>query len=312
MMVPRLRIVFMGTPEFAVPTLRALASAHEVVAVYTRPDAVSGRGRTLHPTPVKSAALELGIAVRQPSSLRDPAEVVYLRGVGADVCVVAAYGALLPTEILESFALGCINVHASLLPSWRGAAPIQRAILAGDERVGVSIMRMEEGLDTGPYCATAATIVDGKSVPQLTDELAELGARLLADALPRIASGTCDWISQDESEATYAAKITKDDVRLEPTLSVTEALRRVQASSPTAPSRLRLGTTGITLLSATRADDAGVAPGEIRSTRTQLLLGFTDGAIAALTIKPDGRNSMDGAAWGRGQRIDTTTRWESV
>ena len=204
-----MRVVFMGTPQFAVPSLERLAQAHDVVAVYTRPDAVSGRGGDPRPAAVKASAVRLGIPVRQPSTLRDSEVVRELERSEADVICVAAYGLILPEPVLEVARLGAINVHASLLPRWRGAAPIQRAILAGDAEVGVSIMRMEAGLDTGPYCLQQSVVSDAKSAIELTAELADLGAGLLISALPAIADGTVTWIDQAENEATYAEKITK-------------------------------------------------------------------------------------------------------
>ena len=174
-----MRVVFMGTPKLAADILVEIAQQHEVVCVYTRPDAVRGRGAKLEPSPVKAAAERLGIPVRTATSLRDAEEQAHLAELAPDAICVAAYGCILPREVLEIPRYVWLNVHASLLPRWRGAAPIERAILAGDEQTGVCIMRMEEGLDTGPYCVRRATEVEGKSAAELTDELANLGARAL-------------------------------------------------------------------------------------------------------------------------------------
>ncbi len=165
----------MGTPDFALPSLRTLFDDHDVVAVYTRPDAVSGRGTITRPSPVKRAATELGLTVEQPASLRDPATQRALAAYAPDVCVVAAYGLILPPDVLAIPHQGCVNVHASLLPRWRGAAPVQRAILAGDAVTGVSIMRMEEGLDSGPYCVVETVEVGEKNADEVTRELATRG-----------------------------------------------------------------------------------------------------------------------------------------
>ena len=193
-----MRIVFMGTPDFAASVLSELASQHEVVAVYTRPDAVRGRGKQLVPSPVKVEACERGIPVFTPKTLRDADEQQALAALEPDVICVAAYGMLLPAEVLSIPEHGCLNVHASLLPRWRGAAPIERAILSGDEEVGVCIMRMEEGLDTGDYCVCRSLEVGDKDVALLTDLLADLGAHALLTALTQLEAGCIRWTRQDE------------------------------------------------------------------------------------------------------------------
>jgi len=302
------RVVFMGTPEFAVPSLRLLAQTHEVLSVYTRPDAVSGRGSATRPSPVKIAALDLGIDVRQPSSLRDPHVQSSLAALRPEVIVVAAYGLILPREVLELPEFGCVNVHASLLPRWRGAAPIHRAILAGDAETGVSVMLMEEGLDTGPYCVVERVQVADKSVDDLTSELAAVGADALLRALSAIADGTCSWTEQDDSKASYAEKIQKHEVTLEPSLAVSEALRRIRASSRQAPARALIAGKGVTVESGregrTRARAGSVAP-----TSEGLLLGFSDGALEILAVKPDGKASMAASDWARGLRLSSDAEW---
>lgn len=305
-----MRVVFMGTPEFAVPSLDALIATHDVIAVYTRPDSVSGRGRGLRPSPVKCVAEEAGVAVRQPASLRDPAEVSALKALDPDIIVVAAYGMILPADVLDIPRYGCINVHASLLPRWRGAAPIQRAILAGDEFVGVSIMRMETGLDTGPYCRTAGTPVDDKTTEELVAELAVLGADTLIQALDALAAGACEWVEQDESSVTYAEKIAKLDVAISPTLGVREALARVRASSPQAPSRVQIGGRGATVLRATLGTDS-VEPGHVACTKHAIVLGMADGSIEIEQVKPDGKSAMAACDWARGARLDEDSTWQA-
>lgn len=306
-----MRVVFMGTPEFAVPSLRALAARHDVVGVYSRPDAASGRGSSLRPSPVKLAALELGLPVLQPATLRDPEAQAALADLSPDLVVVAAYGLILPKAVLEIPRLGCVNVHASLLPRWRGAAPIQRAILAGDSLTGVAIMRMEEGLDTGAYCAVATVAVDDLTTTQLTAALAQAGAETLVEALPRLEAGTCDWVEQDESRVTYAAKIEKHEVVLDPSLTVDEALRRVRASSAQAPSRLLIADKGVQAISASASDHL-LEPGSVACTKRSLLLGMADGTVSLDRIKPDGKAEMAGCDWARGLRLDDTTTWKAA
>lgn len=306
-----MRVVFMGTPDFAVPSLRALAHAHDVVAVYTRPDAASGRGTTLRPTPVKEAALELGLTVLQPLTLKDDAEVAALAALEPDVVVVAAYGLILPQAVLDVPALGCVNVHASLLPRWRGAAPIQRAILAGDAVTGVSIMRMEAGLDTGPFCATIEVPVDDLDTPALTTLLAESGARALVEALPAIAEGTAAWALQIDEQATYAAKIAKADVALSPELTALDAIRRVRAANAAAPARASLGGRAVTVLGAALSDGS-LSAGEAASSKSGVTLGFSEGALLVTRVRPEGKGEMDAAAWARGVRDLSELGWKGL
>ncbi|MGH8475800.1 MAG: methionyl-tRNA formyltransferase [Methylococcales bacterium] len=209
-------IIFAGTPDFSLPTLRLLIdSGNRIAAVYTQPDRPVGRGRQVKPSPVKQLALRHGIAVRQPDSLRTPEQVADLRFLDADLMVVVAYGIILPQSILDIPPRGCVNVHASLLPRWRGAAPIQRALMAGDRQTGVTIMRMEAGLDTGPIlnqkvCGIGAVETAG----ELHDRLAILGAEALKEVLAVILRGDPLADIQDESQATYAAKLTKSEASL--------------------------------------------------------------------------------------------------
>jgi methionyl-tRNA formyltransferase len=299
----------MGTPDFAVPSLRVLAHSHEVVAVYTRPDAVSGRGSKTRPSAVSSAAEALGIPVLQPRTLRDETVQAELRALAPDLLVVAAYGLILPIEVLGSAPLGAVNVHASLLPRWRGAAPVQHAILAGDEWAGVSIMRMEEGLDTGPFCTQASIPVGSTTARELTSALADLGAQALDAALRSIADGGAQWVVQDNSLATYASKITKDDVAIGPELSAEQAARRVRASMPASPSKISLGGRGVTLLDAIVAPER-LPPAALACSKLGLLLGVSDGAIMTTCVKPDGKAEMDACAWARGVRDLDTATWE--
>ena len=228
------RIVFAGTPVFAAASLKALFEAgYPVTAVYTQPDRPAGRGRRLQPGPVKTLALEAGVPVYQPTSLKSADARAELAALSPDLMIVAAYGLLLPAAVLAIPRLGCINIHASLLPRWRGAAPIQRAILAGDRQSGISLMQMETGLDTGPVLAeVACPITPAMTGGQLHDTLAELGAELLIEQLPALASGRLDAQPQDESLATYAAKLDKTEARLDWTADAVTLQRQVQAFNP--------------------------------------------------------------------------------
>ena len=296
-----MKVVFMGTPSFAVPSLRALAAEHDVVLVLTRPDAVRSRGRKLEPSPVKAAALELGLPVLEADRCT-PEVLDALRAADADVFCVAAYGCILPDEVLAMAPLGCVNVHASLLPRWRGAAPIQRSILAGDAETGVSIMRIGHGVDTGAYCTQASCGVAGKTADELTAELARLGADLLVRTLPALADGTATWTEQDGSLATHAAKISKAELRLDPAAGAQDNLRRVLASSDAAPARCQLAGKAVRVTRAA-ADGAGPAPapGALAIAGKRVLLGCADGALEVLALKPDGKREMDAAAWAAGQ-----------
>lgn len=302
-----MRVVFMGTPSFAVPSLVKLAEKHEVAFVLTRPDAVRSRGKKLEPSPVKSAALELGLPVMEANRVT-PEVLEALRSVKADIFCVAAYGCILPDEVLNMVPLGCVNVHASLLPRWRGAAPIQRSILEGDVQTGVSIMRISHGVDTGAYCAQAACDVPGKTADELTAELAELGGELLVSTLPSIADGSAVWVEQDESLVTHAAKISKAELRLDPGASALENVRRTLASSDAAPARCEIAGKPLRVLRAVVAADApalGAGSGAIRGKR--LFLGCSEGFIEVLSVKPDGKREMDASAWAAGLREDSLT-----
>ncbi len=292
-----MRVVFMGTPAFSVPSLRALTREHEVVLVVTRPDAVRSRGKRLEPSPVKVAAEELGLPVLETSRMT-PEALDALRAADADVFCVAAYGCILPEAVLTMAPLGCVNVHASLLPRWRGAAPIQRSILAGDAETGVSIMRIGQGVDTGDYCAQAATTVAGKTADELTAELAEMGGELLVEVLPAIADGTAVWAVQDESKVTHAAKIAKEELRLDPAVSALENARRVLASSDAAPARCVLAGKPARVLTAVVSDASPVpAEGQITCAGKRVLLGCADGALELVSVKPDGKRAMPATAW---------------
>jgi methionyl-tRNA formyltransferase len=237
-----LRLGFAGTPEFAVASLDALArSTHRIEAVFTQPDRPAGRGRTVHPSPVKKRALELGITVHQPASFKTSETLEILRSLRLDALVVVAYGLLLPPAALAAPRLGCFNVHASLLPRWRGAAPIQRAILAGDATTGVTIMRMEAGLDTGPTLAARAIEISPlDTAGSLHDRLAPLGGDLLCQTLDALALGRASEAPQSQVGITYAAKISKSEALIDWCENAEQVMRRIRAYAPTPVAETRL------------------------------------------------------------------------
>ncbi len=233
-MTKPLNIIFAGTPDFSVPPLTALlGSEHKVIAVYTQPDRPAGRGRKLTASPVKQLALDRSVPVFQPSNFRDEADLQQLQELEADLMVVVAYGLLLPVRVLEAPRLGCINIHASLLPRWRGAAPIQRSILAGDSEAGITIMEMEAGLDTGPMLLKRSCQIEPEDTGGiLHDRLSSLGAEAVLDALPGLADDSLKAEPQDDSKAVYAAKLTKSEAAIDWTRSAQELGRQVRAFNP--------------------------------------------------------------------------------
>jgi methionyl-tRNA formyltransferase len=258
-----LKIVFAGTPDFSVPSLKALIdSGQKIRAVYTQPDRPAGRGRKLTASPIKETALANGLAVLQPRTLRDEEAVAILCAQDADLMVVVAYGLLLPQAVLDAPRLGCINVHASLLPRWRGAAPIQRSILAGDLRSGVTIMGMEAGLDTGPmYLSRSIRLEARETGGSLHDKLALLGADALMEALPGIADASLVPQPQDDALATYANKLSKDEALVSWSRPAVELDRTIRAFSPWPVAQTRLGDTVLRLWgSETPGGDVGAAP----------------------------------------------------
>ena len=283
-----MRIAFMGTPDFAVPTLDALVAAgHDIAAVYTQPPRRAGRGKAVQPSPVQKRAEVLGIEVRSPLTLRDPQEQAAFAALGLNVAVVAAYGLILPVPVLEAPKLGCLNVHGSLLPRWRGAAPVQRAILAGDEETGVGIMQMEKGLDTGPVRLEGRTPIDSKTAGVLTSELAELGAKLMVRVLadPEAYPPT----PQSEDGITYAAKIEKAEAKIDFARSAEQVERQVRAFNPMPGAFFEFSGERIQILAATIEVGAG-RPGELLD--DALAIACADGAIRPLVVKRAGRGAM--------------------
>lgn len=293
-----MRVIFMGTPEFSVPVLEALAGAHEVVAVYSQPPRPAGRGKKERPSPVHAKAEELGIEVRTPRNFKAPEDREAFAALNADIAVVVAYGLILPQAILDAPAKGCLNIHASLLPRWRGAAPIHRAIMAGDSQTGICIMQMEAGLDTGPVLLREATEIGAtETTGELHDRLSAMGARLILDALSEIDSLILQ--PQPEDGVTYAAKIDKAEAQVDWTRPADEVIRHINGLSPFPGAWTEIAGERIKLLRAAPAEGSG-APGEI-------LDGFTiacgTGALEILEAQRPGKRPMSGDDVLRGLRL---------
>ena len=299
-----MRVVFMGTPEFAVPTLHALiAAGHEVVAVYSQPPRPAGRGKKLQPSPVHLAAQAAGIAVHTPISLKGADEQATFAAHRADVAVVAAYGLILPQAVLDAPRHGCLNVHGSILPRWRGAAPVQRAILAGDDETGVTIMQMERGLDTGPMRAAVRTPVDRKTAGALTAELAALGAGAMIDVLADRPGHPP--VVQPDHGVTYAAKIDKAESRLDFTQPAAVVERSVRAFAPAPGAFFELDGERYRVLAAEAVAGDG-DPGTVIDAALTIACGA--GALRPSLVQRAGRPAMDTPALLRGRAIAAGTR----
>jgi methionyl-tRNA formyltransferase len=297
------RIIFMGTPEFAVPTLAALHdAAHEIVAVYTQPPRPAGRGKKLQPSPVQREAEIRHLDVFSPVSLKSREEQEKFAAFGADLAVVAAYGLILPQAILDAPKRGCLNVHASLLPRWRGAAPVQRAILAGDPQTGITLMQMEAGLDTGPMLATARVQIADKTAGELTAELAEVGAQLMVGTLTELEMLRA--LPQDEAQATYAKKIDKAESRIDWSRSAEAIERQVRAFAPSPGAWFELEGERYRVLKAEVLQGAG-KPGTVPDDQFTVATGA--GALRPLTVQRAGKPAMDTAALLRGKPIPVGT-----
>ena len=296
----KLRLAFMGTPDFAVPSLAALrAAGHDVACVYSQPPRPAGRGQRPQPSPVQQAAEAAGIAVRVPVRLDDAAVAEFV-ALGLDAAVVAAYGLILPKAVLAAPRLGCLNVHASLLPRWRGAAPIQRAILAGDSATGITIMQMDEGLDTGAILATEAVPIGPETTAQqLHDTLAALGARLLVETLDRVAQGRVAPKPQPAADATYARKLKREEGALDWRRSAGELERAVRAFDPWPGAWFEHGRDRVRVLAAELADaKPDAAPGTVIDDRLAVACG--EGALRPLTLQRAGRAPQKVDAFLRG------------
>lgn len=305
-----LRIIFAGTPDFSVPCLRALRDAgHEVVAVYTQPDRPAGRGRKLSPGPVKEAAAALGLPIHQPPTLHDPEAIATLRDLGPDLMVVVAYGLLLPQAVLDIPRLGCVNVHASVLPRWRGAAPIQRAILAGDGESGVTIMRMEAGLDTGPmYLVKRLTLDPRETGGSLHDKLSLLGATALVEALPVIAAGNLAPEIQDDRQANYAHKLAKAEAEVDWSQSAVDIDRLIRAFDPWPVAQTQLDEASLRLWGCDLPDldpPPGAEPGQvIKATKAGIEVATGAGVLRLTRLQPPGKRPMSAAEFLNARRLD--------
>ena len=285
-----MKIVFMGTPDFSVPVLQALAKHHQVVCVYTQPPRPAGRGKADRSSPVHQAALALGLPVRHPTRLKDPADQADFAALGADIAVVVAYGLILPQAVLDAPRLGCLNIHASLLPRWRGAAPIHRAIMAGDDTTGICIMQMEAGLDTGPVLLRAETAIDPlETTADLHDRLSAMGAALIGQALEQFP--TLHATPQPAEGVTYAAKIDKAEARVDFSQPAETVDRLIRGLSPFPGAWVQVGAERVKLLRSRVAQGQG-DPG-------QVLHGFTiacgTGAVKVLEAQREGKRPMPAA-----------------
>jgi len=289
-MTQALRLVFAGTPEFAAEHLQALLDTpHQIVAVYTQPDRPAGRGQKLMPSPVKQLALQHGLPVLQPPTLRDPATQEELRALAPDLMVVVAYGLILPQVVLDIPRLGCINSHASLLPRWRGAAPIQRAVQAGDAESGVTVMQMEAGLDTGPMLLKVTTpITAADTGGSLHDRLAQLGPQAVVQAIAGLAAGTLQGEVQDDALATYAHKLNKDEARIDWSRPADELERLVRAFTPWPICHSTLDGQPLKVLAAEPAEGRG-QPGQILdASKDGLTVACGEGALRLTRLQLPG------------------------
>ncbi len=283
-----MRVIFMGSPDFAVPTLETLVAAgHEVVAAYCQPPRAAGRGKALRPTAVQARAEALGIAVRSPTTLKTAEAQAEFAAFGADVAVVAAYGLILPQPILDAPKLGCLNVHGSLLPRWRGAAPVQRAIMAGDDVTGLTIMRMEAGLDTGPMLLKREVSIERKNAGQVTDEIAQIGAEAMVDSLARLAG--LPLVQQPDEGVTYAAKISKDEARIDWSRPAAELERHVQGLAPFPGAWFEIAGERVKLLAADEVEGSG-STGSVIDDRLTIACGH--GTLAPSLLQRAGKSPM--------------------
>lgn len=277
-----MRLVFAGTPAFAACALEAiLAAGHQVGLVLTQPDRPAGRGMALRPSEVKRVAQARGLPLSQPATLRDDRARMVLTQTGAQGMVVAAYGLILPQWVLDAFPLGCLNIHASLLPRWRGAAPIQRAILAGDTRTGISIMQMDAGLDTGPVLlARALDIAPDETAGRLHDRLALLGARCIVEALEQLAAGSARAVAQPAEGVTYAAKLDKDEARIDWTRPAAEVDRQVRAFNPFPGASTLIDDEALKIWAAHPVEGSGLPGTVVDASAERIVVACGSGALA--------------------------------
>ncbi|WP_321830955.1 methionyl-tRNA formyltransferase [Thalassovita sp.] len=300
-----MRVVFMGTPEFSVPVLEALVEAgHEIAAVYCQPPRQAGRGKKERPTPVHARAAELGLEVRHPVSLKGAEDQADFAALNADVAVVVAYGLILPQAILDAPAQGCLNIHASLLPRWRGAAPIHRAIMSGDAETGICIMQMEAGLDTGPVLLREETAIEAEeTTAQLHDRLSDMGAALIVEALAKLP--TLTPVVQPEDGVTYASKIDKAEAAIDWSAPAAEVDRKIRGLSPFPGAFVEFDGQRIKLLASRLVDGAG-APGEVLD--DQLTVACGSGAVQLLRLQRAGKAAQDAEVFLRGLPLPKGTQ----
>lgn len=298
-----MRIIFMGTPDFAVPTLSALVEeGHTIVAVYTQPPRPAGRGKKLQLSPVQKRAEMLGIEVRYPTSLRQLDQQAEFAQFKPDIAVVAAYGMILPQAILDIPKHGCLNVHASILPRWRGAAPVHRAIMAGDAVTGVTIMQMEAGLDTGPMIATVRTPIEDKTTGELTEELAEIGAQLMVGTLRELENHPP--VQQDDDKATHAAKIDKAEARIDWSEDASVIERKIRALAPFPGAWFELEGERIKVLKAEVVKGDGKAGTTIDD---EFTIACNCDALRPTRLQRAGKPKMEVAEFLRGRRVPSGT-----
>ncbi len=301
------RIAFMGSPDFAVPLLAELIGAgHDIAAVYSQPARPKGRGLAEEPTPVANLAARHGLMVRTPASLRNAEAQAEFAARDLDIAVVAAYGLILPKPILDAPKRGCLNLHGSLLPRWRGAAPIQRAVMAGDTETGVMVMRMEEGLDTGPVLMTERTPIARKTAGELTDELAHTGAKLMARCLKEMESGPVPEIPQTEEGATYAKKISKEEARIDWSRSAREVDCHIRGLSPWPGAYTEANGERLKILYAEPVDSMSTTPGEVLD--DQLTIACGTGAVRLLRLQRAGKAAMNASDLLRGWTLAKGTK----
>jgi methionyl-tRNA formyltransferase len=298
-----MRLVFAGTPEAAVPSLRALAdSPHEIVLVLTREDAPQGRKRVLTPSPVAQAATELGLPVRKASRLDDDVARTVAE-LAPDLGVIVAYGGLVREPLLSAPAQGWINLHFSLLPRWRGAAPVQRALIAGDHDLGAAVFQLVPELDAGPVFDQRAEPAAGRTAGEALASLSHSGAALLGEVVDTIADGTARAVPQT-GEPTLAPKLTLEDGRVDLTADAAEVLARIRGTTPEPGAHLSIGGARVKILAAADAPGEDVPAGTITAAGRRILAGTADGAVELVSVQPAGRGAMGAADWWRGQRAD--------
>jgi methionyl-tRNA formyltransferase len=305
-----LKLGFAGTPDFAVPALDLLAAKHRICAVFTQPDRPAGRGQLLHMSPVKRRALDLGLTVHQPATFKSPQAVEMLRAAGVDALVVVAYGLILPVAVLSVPTWGCINIHASLLPRWRGAAPIQRALLAGDAKTGVTIMRMEAGLDTGPMLTSRSTdIGPADTAKTLHDRLANMGAELIDESLHAISAGLVREVVQPAEGVTYAAKIDKSEALIQWQQGAEHIHRQVRAFNPWPVAQTQLNGQQLRVwdaeaIAAPRLGRESIPGTVLSATHEGIDVVCGSGILRILRLQLAGRKPLAAAQFLQGQRLD--------